>query len=245
MFSVLAESPARPGIAGLLQWAFRPYLWSMVWSVVIAGATGLVGKEVLNRCLEHTDIAVVRTVGRSPVMVQHPKLEAFLVDFEAPGAFEGLPSPDVVFCCLGTTMAKAGSREAFRRVDFDYVLALARWARAAGCPAFHLISAIGADAASPVFYSRVKGEVDRDVLALGFEETVVYRPSLLLGARQDRRVAEAVAQRAMPFFRPMFRGPLAPYRPIGAGQLASTMVQRALLRQKGAVVLAGDALFAG
>jgi uncharacterized protein YbjT (DUF2867 family) len=217
----------------------------MAFSVVIAGSTGLVGKCLLDRCLEHPEIGVVRTVGRSPGMTQHAKLEEFLVDFDAPAAFAGLPTPDVVFCGLGTTLAKAGSREAFRRVDFDYVLALAHWARAAGCPAFHLISAVGADAASPVFYSRVKGEVEREVLALKFPETVIYRPSLLLGARKDRRFAEALAQRTMPLFSPLLVGKLATYKPIAAGQLASTMVRRALLRQKGAQVLAGEELFAG
>ena len=215
----------------------------MALRVLIAGSSGLVGSKLLEQCLKHPDVAVVRTAGRSPGMLQHPKLEEYLVDFNQTAPFAGLPGVDAVFCCLGTTLANAGSRDAFKKVDHDYVMALATWAREAGCTAFHLVSAVGADAASPIFYSRVKGEVERDIKALNFRTTVIYQPSLLIGPRKDRRLGEAIAQRTLPLFSPLMVGPLALYKPITADQLATTMLRTALKPQQGVHVLFGHELF--
>jgi len=215
----------------------------MALRVLIAGSSGLVGSKLLEQCLKHKQVAAVHTVGRSPGMLQHPKLDEYLVDFNHAAPFSGLPASDVVFCCLGTTLAKAGSRGAFRQVDHDYVLALAKWAQAAGCPAFHLISAVGADATSAIFYSRVKGEVEQEVKALNFKTTVIYQPSLLIGGRKDRRIGEAIAQRTLPLLSPFLFGPLALYKSITAEQLANTMLGTALNPRQGVRTLSGNDLF--
>ncbi|MBI1191951.1 MAG: NAD-dependent epimerase/dehydratase family protein [Bacteroidetes bacterium] len=215
----------------------------MALRVLIAGSSGLVGSKLLEQCLEHREIAAVKTVGRSPGMLQHTKLNEYLVDFDHESPFVGLDCPDAVFCCLGTTLAKAGSQEAFKKVDHDYVLALAKWAREAGCPAFHLVSAVGADAASPIFYSRVKGQVELAVKALNFRSTVIYQPSLLIGPRKDRRIGEAIAQRTLPLFSPLLLGRLAHYKPITAKQLATTMLHQALKPLQGVHTLLGQDLF--
>ena len=141
--------------------------------------------------------------------------------------------PIDVFCCLGTTIGRAGSKEAFRRVDHDYVLALGQWARGAGAHRMIVISAAGADAASRVFYSRVKGETERDLAALRLRSLVIVRPSLLSGQRDEFRLGERLALIAT---RP-FRGLIpAGVRPIDAADVAQAMLDAALADAPPAVI---------
>jgi uncharacterized protein YbjT (DUF2867 family) len=142
-------------------------------------------------------------------------------DFSAPIA---LPPADVGLCALGTTMATAGSRAAFFAVDHDAVLHFARAAQAAGIRHFLLISAVGADARSPVFYSKVKGETERDLVALGFARLDVLRPGLLLGRRVESRPGEALLQRLDPVLRRLLAGPLSRYAGIEAATVAAAML---------------------
>jgi uncharacterized protein YbjT (DUF2867 family) len=160
-------------------------------TVWVVGATGLVGRETVRVLLEGGD-RVVAWVRRSSGL-QHPALIERVVDFEQlDTAFVVGPGelPDVAVCCLGTTIKQAGSQERFRRVDHDYVLAFARAARQAGARTFAVVTALGADAKSLVFYNRVKGEVEQALAALGFESLVIARPSLLLGEREQGRLGE-------------------------------------------------------
>lgn len=183
---------------------------------VVLGGSGLVGGELLRLFPPGAAKALVRR----PLAA--PGVEVLVVDFARlpPGA---LSAPDL-YCCLGTTLAKAGGRAAFRAVDFDLPLALARRALAEGARRLFLVTASGADAGSALFYNRVKGELEAAVSALAFETVHILRPSLLLGDRADRRPAEAVAQRLAPLFSPLLIGPLRRYRPI-----SGTAVARALL----------------
>lgn len=166
---------------------------------LLAGASGLVGGCLLRLLLDDPAYDRVVALGRRSLAVGHAKLEALSVDFAA------LPTVAVTdaFCCLGTTMRLAGSRAAFRQVDHDHVLAFAAAARQGGATRLALVSSVGADPASGTFYLRVKGEAERSVAALGFAGLDVFRPSLLLGPRQGRRPAEAVAQAVMPLLNPL------------------------------------------
>jgi uncharacterized protein YbjT (DUF2867 family) len=189
----------------------------------IAGATGLVGRALLAELPEA--IALVR----------QPRTGATLVDYARPESFALPPAPKRLFIALGTTMAQVGSQAAFRAVDFDAVVTVARAARERGATHCGLVSALGADARSAVFYNRVKGEAEDALVALGFERLVIARPSLLDGEReqlgQPRRTGEAWSLRMA---RPL--APLIParWRPIAAERVARAL--RLALGQPGAAV---------
>lgn len=191
-------------------------------TVLLAGASGLVGGHLLDLLLAASDVARVISLGRRPLERTSPRLEQFTVDFAALDD-RSLPPATEAHCCLGTTLAKAGSREAFRAVDHDAVLAFARAAKRAGAQRFLVVTALGADPHAWVFYNRVKGEVETALRAMGFASLVIARPSLLLGDRAESRPGERaaiLASRAL--------GPLL--RPFAARPIEGRTVARALLR---------------
>lgn len=159
----------------------------------IAGATGLVGAHLVDLLLEDPLFEGVATLGRRPLDRAHPKLSQHTVDFAALDA-AALPPVTDAFCALGTTIKKAGSKEAFRAIDHDAVLSFAKAAKARGATRFYVVTALGADARSWVFYNRVKGEVEAALGAMGFASLAVARPSLLTGERAEHRAGERVAQ---------------------------------------------------
>lgn len=187
----------------------------------IAGASGLVGSKLLPLLLDDPAVSAVVSLGRRPVEVTHPKLTQRTVDFAAPDV-AGLPPPDVALCALGTTIARAGSAEAFRAVDHGAVMAFARAAFAAGAKAFVVVTAHGADAGSMVLYNRVKAEVEADLGRVGFASLAIARPSLLLGDRAESRPGERVAIVASR----LLGGLLRPFeaRPIEADVVARALV---------------------
>ena len=149
-------------------------------TVIIAGASGLVGREILQGLLDDPSVASVHSLGRRPPAASHPKLTAHVADFTA---LPTLPRADEVYLALGTTIKVAGSQPAFRAVDYDANLAVATAALAAGARKLGLVSAMGADPASSVFYNRVKGELESALTQLQFDGLVIARPSLLVGDR--------------------------------------------------------------
>ena len=193
--------------------------------VMLLGATGLTGGLVLQGLLEAAEVTAVVAPVRSSLALTHPKLNAPTVDFEAllrqPEGF----AVDAVICCLGTTIRKAGSQAAFRRVDHDYPLAAAHLARNAGARHFLLMSALGARGDSRWFYSRVKGQLEDELKALHFDGLFIYQPGLLLGERNEFRLGEAVAGRLMPMLNTALAGPLSPYKAIRAETVARAIVQ--------------------
>jgi uncharacterized protein YbjT (DUF2867 family) len=205
-------------------------------TAVLAGPTGLVGSRLLDILLREPRYRRVVALSRRP-LEPGPKLEVVEADYDeldrALRAVTPADRPIDVFCCLGTTIGRAGSKEAFRRVDHDYALALGRWARGADAHRLILISAVGADAASRVFYNRVKGETERDLAALGLASLVVVRPSLLSGHRDEFRPAERLALIAT---RPLRALIPAGMRPIAAGDVARAMVEAALADAPPAVI---------
>lgn len=191
-------------------------------TVALAGASGLVGSSCLRLLLDAPDYARVLSLGRRALPLSQPKLRQLEVDFSAlPPADEPL---DTAFCALGTTRKKAGSDAAFRRVDLDYVVAFARWARAAGAATFVLVSSVGAQAGAGNLYLRTKGEAEAEVAALGFRSVTFLRPSFLLGARDEERPFERAAIGVARVLAPLCLGPLARYRPIAAADVARAML---------------------
>ena len=181
------------------------------------------GQAVLAALLAADRYAAVHAVGRRALTLQHPKLHSHVVDF---AALAELPQVNDVFICLGTTIKVAGSQAAFRAVDYDAVVALARAARALGATKLGVVSAMGASAASSVFYNRVKGEMEAAVSTMGFETVVIARPSMLAGdrarLRQAPRLGERIGLHAMKMFSPLIPDD---YKAIEAAQVAAALVR--------------------
>lgn len=193
---------------------------------LLAGASGLVGGYVLRRLLAHPSYARVHVLVRQELPLSHPKLVQHIVDFENLQADLAAGVQDV-FCCLGTTIRQAGSQQAFRHVDHDYPIALATLGKAAGAKQFLLVSALGADAHSRIFYNRTKGETERDILDIGLSRVLYMRPSLLLGDRSRPRLGETVGAMVGGLIGPLFIGSMRKYRPIAADDVAAAMLYAA------------------
>jgi len=193
-------------------------------TAVIAGATGLVGNELLAKLLASSRYEKVVSLARRPTGIHHPKLDERITDFSnLTEALSGV-QPDDVFCCLGTTMAKAGSKEKFYQVDFQYPLDLAKATFALGAKQCLLVSALGADKKSMVYYNRVKGEVEEAIRAMDFEAVHIFRPSLLLGERAEKRPGEDTVKTLYKVFR--FAIPRK-YAAISGGKVAEAMLRAA------------------
>jgi uncharacterized protein YbjT (DUF2867 family) len=173
----------------------------------VIGATGLVGREAVQALLADPACTEVLAVTRRPTGVSDPKFREKVVDFERlEAALAGEESAQVAVCCLGTTRKQAGSQAQFRHIELDYSLAFARAAKAAGVRHFLVVTALGADAKSLVFYNRVKGELEQALRALGFPALTIVRPSLLVGDRQERRLGEKLAEPVMRLLPRSLRG---------------------------------------
>ncbi|MFN9854784.1 MAG: oxidoreductase [Bacteroidota bacterium] len=191
---------------------------------MIAGSSGLTGGFLLKMLLEAPEYREVIAYVRKPTRIQHPKLREVVMDWEKLDA----PVPaDDVFCCLGTTIKKAGSQEAFRRVDYEYPLHLAELQLEGGSQQFLLVSAIGADASSSIFYSRVKGELEDALQKLGYKSLHIFQPSFIAGPRKEKRVGERIGLAIFSFISPLFIGPLKKYAPIPAEHIARAMYRSA------------------
>ena len=189
---------------------------------LVVGATGLVGREILARLLADKTYTAVHCVGRRAPLQNHPKLVVHLTD--SLSAFSAPPVDDV-FIALGTTIKVAGSQQAFRAVDYDAVLAVSASARNVGARRLGIVSAMGADIKSTVFYNRVKGEMEIAISRLAYDTTVFARPSILAGDRgalaQARRPGEQLALAAMTLFKPLIP---RNYRAISATDVAGALI---------------------
>lgn len=191
-------------------------------TALIAGASGLVGGQLLDALLEDAEYPQVIALLRRPIDKTHPRLEQRIVDFETYDYSE-LPEVDTVFCCLGTTLKQSGSKEAFRRVDHDYVLNLARGAQLKGARQFLLVGSMGANEHSPFFYMRTKGKIEKVLNCLGYLSCSVFRPAYLVGKRSQPRFAEDLYGACMEKL--AFMMPHA-FRPIHAKKVAMAMLKQ-------------------
>ncbi len=212
------------GFFGVLFSAGSPACSGM-GTALIAGASGLVGGLLLEQLLEAGEYDRVIALGRRPLGLTHPKLVQLTVDFAALGPMAADLRCDDAFCCLGTIIADAGSREAFRAVDHAAVLAFAWAAQRAGAQRFFVVSALGANADSRVFYNRVKGETEDALEVLGFSTLAIFRPGLLLGRRARPRTGERVMAAVLWLAEPLLFGRLRKYRAIEAGVVARAMLR--------------------
>ncbi|MFV8259757.1 oxidoreductase [Bdellovibrio bacteriovorus] len=191
--------------------------------ICIAGATGLVGHELLLLLAHLDEVSSIKAVSRSPMGRIPPHVENIILNFDSLDQRKDLLKAGVFICCLGTTIKKAGSQEAFRKVDYEYVVSFAKVAEACGAQKLLVISAMGADAESGIFYNRVKGEMENELRKLKIPQIEIFRPSLILGERKESRTGEDIAQKLSPILNKLMVGPLKKYRAIKANTIARAM----------------------
>lgn len=209
-------------------------------TAVIVGATGLVGQHVLAQAIQEPTYKKIYAIGRTKPNKEHPKLsfiESALDNLEKHG---DLFKDADLFCCLGTTIKKAKSKEAFRKVDFAYPLQVAKVGEAMKAASFHCITAIGASSSSAFFYSRVKGELEEELKRTQLPSIHLYHPSLLVGKRSEFRFGEAVSQKVILPFAQMMKGPLKKYRPVKGNQLGQFIIKTAVSGSVGLHIHEGD-----
>jgi uncharacterized protein YbjT (DUF2867 family) len=209
-------------------------------TALVVGASGLVGSHLLRLLLADPVYSRITVLVRKSLGIHQPKLTECVIDFDQLQQHYDAVRGEDVFCCLGTTIKTAGSQEAFRKVDFTYVVQTAALSNKNGSRQFLLISSLGADAHSRIFYNRVKGEVEQAVSKLPFEAVKIFRPSLLLGKRTESRGGEKVAVVLMKVLSIVLIGKLRKYRGIEAQTVAKGMIHTAKEQRQGFEVIESD-----
>jgi uncharacterized protein YbjT (DUF2867 family) len=194
---------------------------------LVAGSTGLIGELLLQQLLADDRVKEVEVLVRKPSGISHPKLRERVIDFCEMLKIDDLTASHL-FCCLGTTIKKAGSQEAFREVDYRYVADLAALGARSGASTFTVVSSVGADAKSGNFYLRTKGEMEKAVKHSGIPSIVIMRPSMLLGNRNEFRFGEAVGKWVMKAGNPLLQGSWTKFRAIEAAVVARAMLRLSL-----------------
>jgi uncharacterized protein YbjT (DUF2867 family) len=206
-------------------------------TALVVGATGLIGTALTHRLVDSSAYEKVKVLVRHSLGWQHPRLQEIQYDFDHPNGL--LVQADDIFCCLGTTMKKAGSKEAFRKVDYQYPLDVAKRALVNKAKQFLLVSSMGANPNSSFFYNRVKGELERDIAALNYPTFLIFRPSLLLGERKEVRLGERIGEGLMKLLNPLIP---AKYKGIQAESVANALCQIAQQDLTGKHIFESDQL---
>ncbi|MBC7387619.1 MAG: NAD(P)H-binding protein [Opitutaceae bacterium] len=200
-------------------------------TAVIAGSTGLVGKQLMYKLLECKDYQKIIALVRTPLQIKHPKLVQLTVDYDKLDQYKDQMQGDDYFCCLGTTMKKAGSKVAFYKVDYTYAFEFAKIASENVASKFLLISAIGADSSSSVYYSKVKGELEEAIKKLKIPEIHIFQPSILVGNRLEFRFGEIIGIGVAKAISPLLISGLRKYKPMDVTKLAQAMLNVALQKE--------------
>lgn len=200
-------------------------------TAIVLGATGLVGGHLLRLLLDDNDYSVVKVFGRSSVGISEEKLEEYIVDLLTLEKHSEKFTGDVVFCCVGTTKAKTSDKSHYRDIDYGIPVTAATLSEEKNIKTFIVVSALGADKNSRVFYNRVKGDMEEAVMVKNIEEIYIMQPSLIGGERDESRMGESIAKFFMNLLQPLMVGDLRKYRPIHPNDIAKAMMY-----------LAGDAV---
>ncbi|MGB6409411.1 MAG: NAD(P)H-binding protein [Planococcus donghaensis] len=202
-------------------------------TALLAGASGLVGKELLHILLNSSNYSQVIILVRQPLEIAHEKLQQVTTDFDKLEEYAKYFDVDDVYCCLGTTIKKAGSQEAFKKVDYDYPLKMAELAASQQAKNFLVITALGADSTSRVFYSRTKGQLQLRLKKIGLTALHIFQPSLLLGDRKEFRLGEKAAASLSPVYSRFLKGKMEKYKPVEAKSVALAMYEVAQIERTG------------
>jgi len=205
--------------------------------VAIAGATGLTGNYCLEFLLLQIKITKVITIGRKPTGIQNPKLEEVILQNNK---LTTQVIADAFICCLGTTIKKAGSKEAFKEIDLELPLHIATELFKNGCKTAAVISAMGANENSTFFYNQVKGKMENQMQNIGFESLSIFRPSIIDGPRKEKRFGEKIGLAVMKIISPLYIGSLKNLRPIHAKTIARSLVTVVLMKKPGHFIYASE-----
>ena len=211
-------------------------------SALIIGSTGLIGSELVNLLLDSNDYTKVITFVKRDSGIKHPKLTQYVIDFDKPETYKDLVVGDDFFCTIGTTIKKAGSQNAFRKVDFEYPKQFAAFALDNKVKQFLIISSLNANAMSGNFYLKTKGEIQDFLKNCAFESVAVLQPSLLLGNRTEFRLGEKVGAFFMKAFSFVFQGNLKKYKPIEGKTVAKALLKIAQKNVKGFKIYESDVM---
>lgn len=192
-------------------------------TALIIGSTGLIGGQLLDLLLESDRYEKVIALVKRSTEKTHPKLQEFNIDFDTPDSYKHLVKGDDLFCTIGTTIKKAGSQEAFRKVDYEYPFTIAQLAKANHFKQCLIVSSLGAQPQTSNFYLKTKGEVETALEGLNFDATIIVRPSLLLGNRSEFRLGEIVGAFFMKLFSFVLLGKLKRYRAIDSAKVAKAL----------------------
>ncbi|MEJ1221342.1 NAD(P)H-binding protein [Sediminicola sp. 1XM1-17] len=193
-------------------------------TAIILGATGLTGRLLLDMLLKDDRYKSVVLFSRSAVDIKHPKLKEYLVDVLKLDTQKNIFKADEVFCCIGTTRAKTPNKKRYREIDYGIPLSAAKLCTENSIPTLILISALGANPNSKVFYNRIKGEMETDVIAYNIPKTHIMQPSLIGGKREEKRLGEWLFKQLMRVFNLLLVGPLEKYRSIAPKTIATAMI---------------------
>ena len=191
---------------------------------LIIGSTGFVGSYLIQELFNSTNFDLVTALVRKPSLASHPKLKEIIFDFENEPEIEKLEPVNHVFCCLGTTIKTAGSKDAFRFVDYELPLRFAQWAEKIKADSFSIVTAMGANSDSSIFYNRTKGELEDEIKKLSISIIQIFQPSLIMGPRKEPRFGEPIIKGLMTVINPIMIGRLKKYRGIHAQTIAKGMV---------------------
>ena len=205
-------------------------------TVVVIGATGLVGSALVQELTDDPQVTEIRILSRRALSYASDKIKVIQTDLSQPepSAFDNATA---LYCGIGTTRKKTPDQKQYIAIDHGITIAAAKAAKSKGVSEVHLISAVGADVKSNIFYSRLKGEIERDLIALNFDRTLIYQPSILIGTRAEKRFGEKIAQVLSPAFDLFLIGKLQKYHSISAKELAVTMHRFSFNARQGVQVL--------
>lgn len=212
----------------------------VAYKAIIAGASGLIGSNLLNILLQSHEYHEVLVLTRNELQLQHKKLVQLVIDFDHLEDHVSSITGDAVFCCLGTTNAQTPDKEVYRKIDYGYPLTIARLANKNGVKQFHLVSSIGADKNSMAFYTRLKGELEDALQKIGIPVLHIYQPSMLVGERERKRPMEKVMIALFKFINPLLIGSLKKYRSITGKRVAQAMYTKSLDNSAGTFIHTSD-----
>lgn len=200
-------------------------------TAIVVGATGFTGQFLVKQLCESDEYTSVSIIVRRKPDFNHRKLNVRVRDFDRLEE-KDLEIADDLFCCLGTTIKKAQSKEMFQKVDLEYPLQIASLAKKVGVPNFHVISAVGSNKKSPFFYSQVKGRLEEELIALNLPSLSIFKPSLIIGGREEFRLGERLSEGLFKTLNPVLRGPFKKMRAVEGRQLAFAMYHYAIQGKK-------------
>ena len=210
---------------------------------LIIGSNGLVGSYLVQELLDSEKFESVIVLVRKSFFNPHPKLKEIIFDFENETAIKSLEPVNHIFCCLGTTIKKAGSKEAFRFVDYELPLRFALWAEKTNANSFSVVTAMGANSNSSIFYNKVKGKIEDELKKMTIPIIQIFQPSLIMGPRLEFRLGEILGKFFMTLINPFMIGPLKKYRGIHAKTIAQGMTFHLDNNRQGVSVFESDKIY--